>query len=75
MKNLAQVPLQSVVTISEISPGDLRPKLLEMGLYAGKTVKVLFKAPFGDPIAVDVGGYVLSMRLEEAALVLIEESR
>ncbi len=75
MRNLAQVPLQSAVVVSEIRPSDLRPKLLEMGLYTGKTVKVLFKAPFGDPIAVDVDGYVLSMRLEEAALVLVEESR
>lgn len=44
-----------------------------MGLYSGKTVKVLFKAPFGDPIAVDVDGYVLSMRLDEASLVELEE--
>jgi len=35
-------------------------------------VKVLFKAPFGDPIAVDVDGYVLSLRKSEADLVQIE---
>jgi Fe2+ transport system protein FeoA len=44
-----------------------------MGLYSGKPVEVLFKAPFGDPIAVDVDGYVLSMRLDEAAYVEVAD--
>jgi len=72
MKTLAQAALLSPSTVTGIRESDLKPKLLEMGLYTGKTVTVLFKAPFGDPIAVDVDGYVLSMRLNEAALVLIE---
>lgn len=72
MKTLAEAPLQTSVSVTGISESDLRPKLLEMGLYAGKEVRVLFRAPFGDPIAVDVEGYVLSMRLDEAKLVQIE---
>ncbi|MEO0468058.1 MAG: FeoA family protein [Bacteroidota bacterium] len=52
-----------------ISPHQLSPKLTDMGLYPGKKVTMLFKAPFGDPIAVDVEGYTLSLRLDEAALV------
>jgi Fe2+ transport system protein FeoA len=40
-----------------------------MGLYQGQEVEVLFKAPFGDPIAVNINGYVLSLRLNEACLV------
>jgi len=73
MKTLAQASLQSPAKVTGISESDLKPKLLEMGLYTGKTVTILFRAPFGDPIAVDVDGYVLSMRLNEASLVLIEE--
>lgn len=73
MKTLAQLPVQHTSTVAGIRECELRPKLLEMGLYSGKPVKVLFKAPFGDPIAVDVDGYVLSMRLDEAALVEIED--
>jgi Fe2+ transport system protein FeoA len=34
---------------------------------------VNFTAPFGDPIALDVAGYNLSLRLAEAANILIEE--
>lgn len=51
---------------------DISSKLLEMGLYDGQEVEVLFKAPFGDPIAVNVGGYVLSLRLAEARLVEVQ---
>lgn len=72
MKTLAQAPLKKRATITGITENALKPKLLEMGLYAGKIVSVQFKAPFGDPIAVDVDGYVLSMRLDEARLVEIE---
>ena len=73
MKTLAQAKLHKRTIITGIADSDLKPKLLEMGLYTGKVVSILFRAPFGDPIAVDVDGYVLSMRLNEASLVQIEE--
>jgi Fe2+ transport system protein FeoA len=44
-----------------------------MGLVVGKEICILFKAPFGDPIAIDVQGYVLSLRLDEAKLIEVEE--
>ena len=42
---------------------------MEMGLLPGKSVRFNFKAPFGDPISVQVAGYQLSLRLDEAKLV------
>lgn len=72
MKTLAQVPLRQKTKVLSIVESELKPKLLEMGLYPGKVVEVLFKAPFGDPIAVDVSGYTLSMRLSEANLIEVE---
>ncbi len=72
MKTLAQIPLNQKTKILGIVESELKPKLLEMGLYAGKEVEILFKAPFGDPIAVDISGYVLSMRLSEAILIEVE---
>lgn len=72
MKTLAQIPLNQKTKILGIVESELKPKLLEMGLYTGKEVEILFKAPFGDPIAVDISGYVLSMRLSEAVLIEVE---
>ena len=54
---------------SDANSDVLSGKLTDMGLYPGKEIKVLFKAPFGDPIAVDIDGYVLSLRRFEASLV------
>ncbi|MFY7707589.1 MAG: FeoA family protein [Flavobacteriales bacterium] len=59
-------------TITGVKRGELFAKLTELGLFQGKEIKVLFKAPFGDPIAVDVEGYVLSLRKDEAELVEVE---
>lgn len=47
-------------------------KLMEMGCLPGTLIKLLFKAPFGDPIAIDVAGYNLSLRLSEASNILID---
>ena len=55
--------------IVAITAHQLRPKLSDMGLFPGKKITMLFKAPLGDPIAVDVEGYTLSLRLDEAALI------
>ena len=60
------------VQILEILNNELKPKLMEMGLVKDRQIEVLFRAPFGDPIAIDVNGYVLSLRLEEAALIQVE---
>lgn len=60
--------------VQGLAPSDISSKLLEMGLYDGQEVEVLFKAPFGDPIAVNVGGYVLSLRLAEAAMVEVRQA-
>lgn len=68
-KSLSIVNTGEIVTISNLEESSLKPKLMEMGLIAGKKLKVLFKAPFGDPIAIDLGGYVLSLRLDEARLI------
>jgi ferrous iron transport protein A len=58
--------------VKNILASDLKVKLLEMGFSEGKELRVLFRAPFGDPMAVDIGGYVLSLRKEEAMQVEVE---
>ena len=73
MDNLSEVRQGRKVRISKIKPSFLRPKLMEMGLLEGDLVQVLFKAPLGDPIAVAVKGYTLSIRNDEAALVEVIE--
>jgi ferrous iron transport protein A len=47
--------------------------LMEMGCIPGEKVKVEQIAPLGDPISITVAGYCLSLRLNEARNILVEE--
>jgi len=58
--------------IKKIEEGPFAVQLMEMGFIAGKSVQVDHIAPFGDPIAVQVAGYVLSIRKADAAHIWIE---
>jgi Fe2+ transport system protein FeoA len=74
-KQLSYINPGSIVTVVDLQDSSLKPKLMEMGLIAGKKLKVLFRAPFGDPIAIDLGGYVLSLRLDEAGLINVNDAK
>ena len=43
-----------------------------MGCLPGETVSLSKTAPFGCPMAINIAGYELSLRKDEAALVMIE---
>jgi len=49
-----------------------RKKLLSMGLTPGAEFSVTRYAPMGDPVEIQVRGYSLSLRKEEAEALLIE---
>lgn len=49
----------------------LAAKLLEMGFLPGTVVRFNFTAPLGDPVCVNISGYDLSLRLEEASTISI----
>lgn len=44
-------------------------RLLEMGLIPGTHVRLLGKAPLGDPLELELRGYRLSIRTSEAGRV------
>ncbi|MDL2234012.1 ferrous iron transport protein A [Ruminococcaceae bacterium OttesenSCG-928-L11] len=53
--------------------GELRLRLLDMGITPGTQVMIRKIAPMGDPIELHLRGYELSIRLEDAAMIEIEE--
>ena len=60
--------------ITEFENDDIFLKLMEMGCIPGEQVKVDQKAPLGDPISITIAGYHLSLRLNEAEMIWVEES-
>ena len=53
--------------------GALRCRLLDMGLIPHTQVTLQKIAPMGDPIEIRVRGYELTLRLEEARKIELEE--
>ena len=52
--------------------GELRRRLLDMGLTPGTVVKLVRMAPLGDPMQLCLRGYRLSLRREAARDIEIE---
>ena len=52
----------------------LRRRLLEMGITPKTFITVKKAAPMGDPIELLLRGYILSLRLEDADKIEIEEA-
>ncbi len=50
-------------------------RLLEMGFVPGTRVRLVKRAPFGDPLEFQVRGYHISIRAAEAARVEISLSK
>lgn len=53
---------------------EYRRKLLAMGLVKDVPFTVHRVAPMGDPVEIEVRGYKLTLRREEAAVVLVKEN-
>lgn len=73
ISKLSSIQPGTSVIVNEIVDSVLRPKLMEMGVINGQKLTLLFRAPFGGPIAIDINGYILSLRLDEAALIQVVE--
>jgi ferrous iron transport protein A len=71
-KSLAELQKGQKAIVDSFRDKNMSLKLMEMGLLPGETVSIAYFAPFGDPIAVNVSGYILSMRLAEADTVIVE---
>jgi len=72
LNSLSKQNFGKKVQILKILDSTFSNKLIELGFITGQTLEVVFTAPFGDPIAVELNGSVLSLRLEEAATIEVE---
>lgn len=52
--------------------GKIRRRLFDMGVTPGAIVSLVKKAPLGDPLEVNIRGYELTLRKDEACYVTLE---
>ena len=71
---LTSLEVGQAATVVEIKlPPERRGRVLEMGLLAGTSVELVRFAPLGDPVEIKVRGYNLSLRKQDAELILVRK--
>jgi len=72
-RRLSEISVGKSVIIKSFEKDDIFLKLMEMGCVPGELIIVEQIAPLGDPISIFVSGYHLSLRLNEAENIWVEE--
>ncbi len=65
---------QSGVISTVGGEGSLRLRLLDMGLIPNTSVRVQKVAPMGDPIQIQIRGYELTLRRDDAKCIGLKEA-
>ena len=65
-------PGEEGVVASLGTKGPIKRRIMDMGVTPGVTIKVIKVAPLGDPVEVNIRGYELSLRKEEANQIILE---
>lgn len=64
---LDEVAIGSKCKVAKLcGKGALKRRIMDMGITKGTAIQVIKVAPLGDPIEIQVRGYELSLRKEEA---------
>jgi ferrous iron transport protein A len=69
---LSQLAAGQKGIVKEFTDLEMSVKLMEMGCLPGEEVCVERIAPLGDPIAINVAGYSLSLRKREASTIILQ---
>ena len=74
----------SIIPLADLKPGTggiverlegedvFQKRLADLGLVPGTPVLFVRKAPFGDPIEIEIRGYLLALRGKDAKNVLLK---
>lgn len=69
---LSELKQGAIGIVKEFTDLEMSVKLMEMGCLPGEEISITRVAPLGDPIAVSVSGYQLSLRKFEASTIILQ---
>ena len=69
---LSQLEVGEKGIVKEFTDLEMSVKLMEMGCLPGEEIRIERIAPLGDPIAINVSGYMLSLRKREAFTIVLQ---
>ena len=73
---LYELPLEQIGIVDNLNcNGNIRRRLLDLGLVKGTPIIPVFKSPAGDPIAYEIRKTLIALRKEDSTLIDLKESR
>lgn len=73
MRTLREAKIgETVKVVSVGGSGAIKQRIMEMGIVKGAEIFVRKVAPLGDPVEVNLRGYELTLRKQDAEIVNIE---
>lgn len=73
MRTLKEVKIGETVKVSKINgEGPIKRRIMDMGVTKGIEIYVRKVAPLGDPVEVTIRGYELSIRKDDAEMIVVE---
>lgn len=73
MKTLKEISVGRKVKVSKLTgKGPIKRRIMDMGITKGVEIYVRKVAPLGDPIEITVRGYELSLRKDDAEMIIVE---
>lgn len=73
MTTLKDIQMGVICKVSKINgSGAVKRRIMDMGITVGTELVVRKVAPLGDPIELTVRGYELSIRKNDAELIIVE---
>lgn len=68
---LSSLPAGKRAVIKHHEQSDFQLTLMEMGCIPGEPVWIQMIAPMGDPLAIQIAGYYLSIRRSDAEKIMV----
>ena len=73
MSFLNEVPIKSTVKVTKVGgDGPTKRRIMDMGITKNVEIYIRKVAPLGDPVQINLRGYELSLRKDDAENILIE---
>lgn len=60
--------------VIHIEESDFKHRLYEMGIYPSQNLRLVQRAPLGDPIVIEVNDQSVMLRVSEAELISVQEN-
>ena len=73
--NLCNLPLNTIGIIDNLNcSGNIRRRLLDLGLVKGTQIIPVLKSPSGDPTAYEIRKTLIALRKEDSTLINLKKS-